>query len=297
MATEPAQRPPDAASSALPTVEEVIRHRLSTALGGWRGSLEVALPTIAFVVVWSAAHDLRQAVVAAGALALMLAVLRIAQRQGLQHVFSAVFATAIAAFFALRSGRAEDAFLPGILASVGFGLGSLLSVAVRWPAIGFMVGAGDPRAAEDPFGWRRDPAMVRVCQRLTLVLVGLYAVRVAVMLPLYLAGNVPLLGVAKVGLSWPAWAAALAVMGAILMRGETPQTVETADSDVTLQEHVAREAHHGTAHEAHHGLAQDGGSQDGLAQGGLAQGGLAHDRLAHYEPREPELAEREPDAG
>ncbi len=232
------------ASTYLPTVEEVIRHRLTTALGGWRGSLEMALPTIAFVAVWSATKDVRDAVVAAGALALLLAGLRIVQRQGLQHVFSAVFATAIAAFFALRSGRAEDAFLPGILASIGWGIGSLLSVAVRWPAIGFMVGAGDPRAAEDPFGWRRDPAMVRVCQRLTLVLVGLYAVRVAVMLPLYLAGNVPLLGVAKVGLSWPAWAAALAVMGWLLVRGQTPQTVATADSDVTRQEHLAREVAH-----------------------------------------------------
>jgi hypothetical protein len=223
----------------LPTVEDVIRHRLSVALGGWRGSIEMSVPTIAFVAVWSWRKDVGDAVLAAGACAVLLAALRLVQGQGIQHVLSAVFTTAIAAFFALRSGRAEDAFLPGILASTGWGLGSLASVVLRWPVIGFMVGAGDPKAAEDPFGWRRDPAMVRVCQQLTLVLVGLYAVRVAIMLPLYFAGNVPLLGVAKVGLSWPAWAAALAIMGWILVRGETPQTVPTADSEETLKEHWA----------------------------------------------------------
>jgi hypothetical protein len=205
------------------TVEAVIRQRLSTALGGWRGSLETAAPTIAFVTVWVWRHDVVAAVGAAGVLALGLAGVRLAQRQSLQYVLSALVATGVAAFFALRSGRAEDAFLPGILSSAGWGVASLVSVIIRWPAVGFMVGAGDPRAKEDPFAWRRDPGLVRVCQRLTLVLVALYAVRVAVMLPLYFAGEVAWLGVAKVALGWPAWAGAIAVMGWMLLRGRTPQ--------------------------------------------------------------------------
>lgn len=219
MATEPATR----TAGASPTVEEVIRHRLATAVGGWRGSLETALPTVAFVILWTWHHEVRQAVVAAAVVALLLAVVRLLQRQSVQYVLSAVLATALAAFFALRSGRAEDAFLPGILGSIGFGLAALVSVLVRWPAVGFMVGIGDPRFAEDPLAWRRDLGLVRVCQRLTLVLVGLYAVRVAVMLPLYFAHEVALLGVAKVVLGWPAWVAAVAVMGWLLMRGRTEQ--------------------------------------------------------------------------
>jgi hypothetical protein len=232
------------AGHPAPTVEEIIRHRLSTALGGWRGSLETALPMVAFVVVWTWRKDVAVAVVAAAAITLLLAGVRVVQRQSLQFVLSAVFATAIAAFFALRSGRAEDAFLPGILGSVGWGLATLLSVVVRWPVIGFMVGAGDPRMAEDPFAWRRDPALVRVCQRLTLVLVALYAVRVAIMLPLYFAGQVAWLGVAKVALGWPAWVAAVAVMGAMLLRGETPQVVPAPDSEVTWEDAHHKDGHH-----------------------------------------------------
>ena len=215
------------------TVETLIRERLSSALGGFRGSLETALPTIAFVVAWTWRHDVLAAVVASAAIVLILLVVRLASRQTPRYVLSAVFATAITAFFALRSGRAEDAFLPGILTSAGWGAGALLSVLVRWPIVGFIVAAGDPQMAEDPTAWRRDRGLVRVCQRLTMVLVGLYAVRVVVMLPLYLAGKaavtsndllVTLLGVAKIALGWPAYLAAVAVMGMMLVRGRTPLT-------------------------------------------------------------------------
>ncbi|HEX7536652.1 MAG TPA: DUF3159 domain-containing protein [Dermatophilaceae bacterium] len=206
------------------TVETLIRERLSSALGGARGSFETALPTVAFVVAWAWRHDVTVAVITSAVCVLILLAVRLAMRQTPRYVLSAVFATAIAAFFALRSGKAEAAFLPGILTSAAWGVAALLSVVVRWPIVGFMVAAGDPKMAEDPTGWRRDRGLVSVCQRLTMVLVVLYAVRVVLMFPLYLAGQVAWLGVAKVALGWPAYLVALAVMGMILVRGKTPLT-------------------------------------------------------------------------
>lgn len=64
--------------------------------------------------------------------------------------------------------------------------------------------------------------MVRVCSRLTWVLVALFVVRVAIMLPLYLAGEVAWLGVAKVALGWPAYLGAIVIMGFLLASGSTP---------------------------------------------------------------------------
>jgi len=212
------------ADAAVHTVETLIRERLSSLMGGARGSFETALPTIAFVTAWLWRHDVKIAVVASAVIVLVLLLVRLASRQTPRYVLSAVFATAIAAFFALRSGRAEAAFLPGILTSAAWGVGSLLSVVVRWPIVGFIVAAGDPLMAQDPTAWRRDRGLVRVCQRLTMVLVLLYAVRVLVMFPLYLAGQVTLLGVAKIALGWPAYLCALAIMGMILVRGKTPLT-------------------------------------------------------------------------
>jgi len=204
------------------TVEEIIRHRLSAALGGWRGSVETALPTIAFVVAWTVTQNVRQSVGSAMVVALLLAMARVAQRQSLQYVFSAVVATAIAAFFALRSGRAQDAFLPGILVNGAYAVATFASVLAKWPFLGFLVGAGDPDAKTDPLRWRRDPSMVAVCGRLTLVMTAMFLLRVLIMYPLYLAGNVAALGTAKIVLGWPLWAGAVAVMGAMLVRGETP---------------------------------------------------------------------------
>lgn len=221
--TAPAPDAPDAHGPRAETVEALIRHRLSVALGGWRGSVETALPTVVFVVAWSVTdHDVRTAAIAAIGVALVLAVVRIVQRSSLQHVLGAVFATAVAAFFALRSGQAEDAFLPGILTSAAFLVATLVSIATRWPAVGFIVGAGDPKAQEDPFGWRRDRGLVRVCTRLTWVLVALYVVRLVIMVPLYLGSHVTLLGAAKIALGWPLWVAGLAVMGWMLVSGHTP---------------------------------------------------------------------------
>jgi hypothetical protein len=204
------------------TVETLIRERLSSALGGARGSFETALPTVAFVVAWVWRHDVTAAVIASAVCVLVLLAVRLATRQTPRYVLSAVFATAIAAFFALRSGKAEAAFLPGIIMSASYGLAFFISVLVRWPILGFMVAAGDPRMAEDPTAWRRDRGLVSVCQRLTMVLVVLFAVRVAVMFPLFLSSQVMLLGVAKVVLGWPAYLCALTVMGMILVRGKTP---------------------------------------------------------------------------
>jgi hypothetical protein len=222
VATDDPVTTPAPALADAHTVETLIRERLSSVLGGARGSFETALPTVAFVVAWVWTQDVIIAVGASVAIVLALLVVRLMMRQTPRYVLSAVFATAIAAFFALRSGKAEAAFLPGILMSAGWGVATLISVLVRWPVVGFMVAAGDPKMVEDPTAWRRDRGLVAVCQRLTMVLVVLYAVRVVVMLPLYLAEQVALLGVAKVALGWPAYLCALAVMGMILVKGKTP---------------------------------------------------------------------------
>lgn len=222
-----ADGPHDAPAISAPvhlTVEALIRHRLGEAFGGLRGSLEAALPMLVFVVVWSVTKDRTLSLGSAAALTVVLAVARLVQRQTLQYVLTSIFATGLAAFFALRSGNAEDAFLPGILTSLAYLVGSLVSVLVRWPVVGLMVGVADQAAvaAGDPFRWRRNAAAVRVCSRLTLVLVAVYVIRVGIMGPLYLAGNVAGLTIAKVALGWPLWVGAVAVMGAMLMKGHTP---------------------------------------------------------------------------
>ena len=145
-------------------------------------------------------------------------VVRLVQRSSLKFVAQAVVPTAIAALIATRTGRAEDVFLPGILYNGALAVVSLLTVAVRRPLIGFVVGA----ALEDPTGWIKDRGLVRMSSRLTLVLAVPYVLRFVVQLPLFLAGQVLWLAVAKVVLGWPLLLAALFVIGLLLSRGRTP---------------------------------------------------------------------------
>lgn len=230
--------------AAQATVEQVIRRRVSDALGGWYGSLETALPTVAFVVSWLVSDSVRTAVIAAAALLVVLAVVRQLVGGSWRFLGSAVFATALAAFFALRSGQAQDAFLPGIITSALYGVGAVVSILTRWPLVGFVVAIGDPDFAERPSAWRHDRGLVAVCSRLTWVLVALFGVRVAIMLPLYLAGEVAWLGVAKIALGWPAYLLAIVVMGMILAKGRTAQTDDGGGPDDVTERMLAASLEH-----------------------------------------------------
>jgi hypothetical protein len=200
------------------TVEEVIRAQLSTALGGKRGMAEGAVPTAAFTIAFVASRDLRLSLTVGVALAVAALVLRIVQRQPVQFVVNSLVGIAIAAVFALRSGRAEDVFLPGIIYNAAYAAVMSFSVLVRWPVVGLMIGS----VTGDLAGWRSSPGVVRLCSRLTWLLVLPCAVRVAVQYPLYLAGEVGWLGVSKIALGWPLQVAALAAMALLLARGRTP---------------------------------------------------------------------------
>ncbi len=203
------------------TVEAVVRRQLTKALGGKRGTVEAAVPTAAFAIAWMATHQLELALgVSIGAAVVLLAA-RLVQRQTLQFVLTSMIGIAVAAFFALRSGKAEDAFLPGIMYNAVVAAAVIFSIIVRWPFIGFLIGS----VTGDPTGWRKDPAIVRLCTKLTWLFVLPNVIRVAVQWPIYLTGNVGLLAAAKIALGWPLFVGALALMLAVLARGHTP--VET----------------------------------------------------------------------
>lgn len=206
------------AGDAHQTVEDAVRAQLSKALGGVRGVIEAAVPTAGFTIAWIVTEQLKLSLGIGAGMAVVLLIARLAQKQTPQFVLNSLFGIAIAAFFALRSGKAEDAFLPGILYNAAYAAGMLVSILVRWPVVGFIIGS----VTGDPTGWRRDPGIVRLCSRLTWLLMAPCVLRVLVQYPLYLAGQVGWLGASKIALGWPLQVAALALMGALLARGRTP---------------------------------------------------------------------------
>ena len=228
------------------TVEAVVRSQLSKALGGKRGMLEAAVPTIAFTVTFLVTDSLRNGLVLSIGTAMVLLVIRLVQRSSVQFVVNSLVGIAIGALFAYRSlqsgGDADDSalayFLPGIIYNAGYSVVLVLTVLVGWPVVGFMVGS----VAGDPTAWHDDRQVVRLCRNLTLMLVLPCVIRVAVQLPLYLAGQaaddagtmIAALGVAKIVLGWPLQVAALLGMVWLLARNHTPVTPETDPSGGVL---------------------------------------------------------------
>jgi hypothetical protein len=225
---------PSATPVGAGTVEEVVRAQLARALGGRRGMLEAAVPTLAFTLVFLTTRDLRLGLVVSVAAALVLLVARLAQRSSVQFVMNSLVGIGIGAFFAWRSARAggdadEQAlayFLPGLVYNAGYAALMTLSNVVRWPLVGFMVGS----VAGDPTEWRRDPQVVRLCRNLTWMLALPCVVRVLVQLPIYLAGRsaedagpmIAALGVSKIAMGWPLQLLGLAGMAWLLARNHTP---------------------------------------------------------------------------
>lgn len=216
---------PRARDGQIETVEQLVRAQLSRALGGKRGMLEGAVPTIAFTLSWVSTSDLRASLVLGAGLAVVLLVVRLAQRQTPQFVLNSLVGIGIAALFALRSGEAQDAFLPGIIYNAVYAVVLLGSVLARWPLMGFLIGS----VTGDPTGWRADPGLVRLCGRLTALLAVPCVLRVAVQYPLWLGGEdmVGWLGAAKVGLGWPLQVAVLAGIAWLLSRDSTPLRAPT----------------------------------------------------------------------
>jgi hypothetical protein len=217
------------------TVEAAVRAQLATALGGRRGMLEAAVPTVLFTLTFIASKDLERSLIVSVAAALLLLAIRLVQRSSVQFVVNSLFGIGIGAFFAWRSAQgggdendqALAYFLPGIIYNAAYAVAISLSIIVRWPVVGFMVGS----VAGDPTAWRQDPQIVRLCSNLSWMLVLPCVVRVAVQLPLYLAGKsgamdpdaaVAVLGFSKIIMGWPLQLSALAGIVWLLARNRTP---------------------------------------------------------------------------
>jgi hypothetical protein len=173
---------------------------LDQAIGGWRGMIDSGLPAAVFVVVYLiTAQQLQPAVIAALITGVVIAALRLARRESLQQVVAGFFGVAISAFVATRTGKAENYFLIGILINIAYMLVYAVSCLVRWPLLGLIVGY----VRGDATGWRADPRQYRAYSTASWIWVAMFGLRLVIQLPMYFAGAVGMLGVAKLALGWP----------------------------------------------------------------------------------------------
>ena len=109
---------------------------------------------------------------------------------------------------ALITGKPESNFIPGILINAVCLAVLLVTLAVRRPLIGVVVGLVMPAEDGEP-EWRDDPRKRRVLTVATWLWVGLFALRLVIEIPLYLASAVELLAGIKLITGVPLYAAML----------------------------------------------------------------------------------------
>lgn len=187
-------------------------------LGGRGGAVDATVPVVAFVIGLTVAQAAgRPSPVGWGGgvavlVALAVAVFRLRQGRRPRSVLFGLLGVAVAALIALYTGRAVDFFLVQIATNAASALAWAVSIVIRWPLLGLVVGT----ALGQRTAWRRDPDLLRGYQRASWAWVAQYLVRLAVFVPLFLADQVAALGVTRVVLTWPLVAVCVAVSWPLL---------------------------------------------------------------------------------
>ena len=189
--TVPAPRNPPQSASALLGL-----------LGGPSGMLDSSIPGALFVAVYVSTRNLTTPLWIATGAAVVILAYRLIKRDTLRHAVGGFVGVAIAAALALLTGRPENYFVPTLAINAGYALVSAVSLAVRWPLAGLVLGAvfGEGTA------WRQDTARRRAYTAATVLWFGMFALRIAVLLPLWLADMLVPLGIGRIVLGYPLYA-------------------------------------------------------------------------------------------
>jgi hypothetical protein len=188
---------------------------LAAVLGGRGGALDASLPPVAFALGWLVSgRSIGWGALFAVACGLVIGVFRLVRGEKPRAVVLSVLLVVVAAFVALYTGRPEDFFLIQLLSNAASALAWTVSIVVRWPLLGVVVGT----VLGQKTRWRRDPDLLRAYSVASWAWVGQYLLRLGVFLPLWLAAQVGALSVARVAMTWPLQVLCLVVSGWLLKR-------------------------------------------------------------------------------
>lgn len=162
------------------------------AVGGWRTVAEGVASRALFLVAYLVTGQvLPSALIAVGGVA-VLAVVRLCTGGKAWQPAIGVVVVGASALLAGSTGHAVDFYLSAVLLQAGGGALFLVSLLVRRPLIGVVLGT----VRGEGSAWRRDRRQRRRYSVCTAVFLAKFAIATAVLVPLYSAGLVLPLGIA-----------------------------------------------------------------------------------------------------
>jgi hypothetical protein len=177
-----------------------------TSIGGKWGLVESAIPPMSFSLSYGAYKDVYLSVGVALSLTLLVAIGQIIRKRPIMNALASFFGVGIAAWLATSGGAngasARDFFLKDFAVNGVWIAGLIVSVVIGRPAFGYLAHA----LSDVPDDWRSIPKVRAQMSLMTLFWVVLFATRLLVQLPIYLANDVVMLGYVKTALGLPFFA-------------------------------------------------------------------------------------------
>lgn len=194
------------ASDERPSGSDILR-----AVGGFRGVLEALLPGLVFLVGytvltsfsgWPSDDALVPSLVGSIGVAVVFTAVRLFSRSQPTQAIAGLVGVLLSAALALWTGDARDNYVLGFFTNTGYSLALLISLLVRWPVLGLIVGF----LTGDGMAWRSNRRKYRTAQVLTVAWFAFFAARLVVQVPLYLVDNVAALGAMRLLMGVPLYA-------------------------------------------------------------------------------------------
>lgn len=175
-----------------------IREDLKGLFVGDRTLGDSFLAPIVFVAI-NAMSGLRTAAIAAGIVGIAVAAWRVRKGQQVSYALGGIGAIVFAGMLAVRSGRAESFFLPGILSAAFLAVVAVASLAFRRPLSAWSSYA----YRQWPIEWYWRPDVRPAYSAATLLWAAYFALRAALQGWFFVTEQPELLAVAKLATSWP----------------------------------------------------------------------------------------------
>ncbi|MDH4116372.1 MAG: DUF3159 domain-containing protein [Acidimicrobiia bacterium] len=171
---------------------------LRSLVAGRGGIADGILPPLVFVIV-NALFGVTAAAWTAMGTALVIVAWRLARRAELRYALSGVIGTLAATLLAVRSGRAETYFLPGIVSGAMTTVALLVSLVLKRPAAAYASWV----TRQWPLDWYWHPRVRPAYTAATVLWVAYFGVRTAVTWWLFQGGQTEALAVVRVVSGWP----------------------------------------------------------------------------------------------
>lgn len=209
---------------------------LFEAMGGVRGLCETILPGLLFLIPftvltsieepWAQQWAMPLSLGASVLVALVFTLIRVVTKTQVTQAVAGLIGVAASAILALLTGNAANNFVLGFIIDAAYAAAMLISLLVRWPLLGLVVGY----LMGDGVAWRESAAKRRAMQALTLCWFALFAARLAVQLPLYFAGLTVPLGFTKLLMGVPLYAT-LVLVSWLVARAVYPQSRQSTTAE------------------------------------------------------------------